>query len=59
MPLTKKGKKIERAMERSYGKTKGKRVFYASARKGRITNVERTTPKRKTKRRTSARKRAK
>jgi len=29
MPLTKKGKKIKRAMQRFYGKVKGTRVFYA------------------------------
>jgi hypothetical protein len=31
MPLTKKGAKIKRAMTKQYGKTKGARVFYASA----------------------------
>jgi hypothetical protein len=39
MPLTKKGYKIMRAMTRSYGPKKGKRVFYASANKGRIRGV--------------------
>ena len=34
MPLTKKGKKIEKAMEKTYGEKKGKQVFYASQNKG-------------------------
>lgn len=34
MPLTKKGMKIRRAMEKYYGKDKGKAVFYASEQKG-------------------------
>ena len=29
MPLTKKGKKIKRAMSKTYGKKKGEKVFYA------------------------------
>ena len=41
MPLTKKGKKIKRAMTGSYGKEKGAQVFYASANKGTIKGVER------------------
>jgi hypothetical protein len=36
MPLTKKGKKIKRAMKKSYGKEKGEDVFYASQNKGTI-----------------------
>ena len=36
MPLTKKGRKIKRAMKKSYGKGKGERVFYASQKKGTI-----------------------
>lgn len=36
MPLTAKGKKILRTMKKSYGASKGKQVFYASANKGRI-----------------------
>lgn len=39
MPLTKKGKKIKRAMQKKYGKKKGERVFYASANKGRIKGI--------------------
>lgn len=36
MPLTKKGKKIKRAMKKEYGSEKGERVFYASQNKGKI-----------------------
>ncbi len=37
MPLTLKGRKMKRAMEREYGKKKGTQVFYATEnkRKGR------------------------
>jgi len=36
MPLTKKGEKIKKEMEKEYGKKKGKKVFYASQNKGTI-----------------------
>jgi len=37
MPLTEKGKKIKRAMVKTYGsKKKGEEVFYASQKKGKI-----------------------
>ena len=36
MPLTKKGEKIKSAMQKEYGKKKGKEVFYASQNKGTI-----------------------
>ena len=39
MPLTKKGKKIKSAMQHTYGKDKGERVFYASENKGKIKGV--------------------
>jgi len=39
MPLTRKGRKIKRAMQGTYGKKKGKQVFYASERKGNIKGV--------------------
>ena len=39
MPLTKKGRKIERAEEKEYGDKKGKKVFFASANKGSIKGV--------------------
>ena len=34
MPLTKKGTKIKKAMEKQYGKKRGEQVFYASQNKG-------------------------
>jgi hypothetical protein len=40
MPLTKKGTKIKRSMQKTYGKKKGERVFYASKNAGRIKGVE-------------------
>ena len=40
MPLTPKGRKILRNMEREYGPAKGKAVFYASINKGRISGAE-------------------
>ncbi len=40
MPLTKKGSKIKKAMEKEYGSKKGEKVFYASANKGTIKGVE-------------------
>lgn len=39
MPLTKKGRKIKKAMEKTYGKKKGEQVFYASENKGSIKGV--------------------
>lgn len=39
MPLNKKGKKIKKAMEKTYGKKKGEKVFYASENKGKIKGV--------------------
>lgn len=51
MPLTTKGKKIKKAMQSTYGKKKGANVFYASANKGKVTNVKKkaspTTAKKK------------
>ena len=39
MPLTTKGRKIKKQMEKTYGKKRGERVFYASERKGTIKGV--------------------
>jgi len=44
MPLTKKGKKIKRAMEEQYGKEKGEQVFYASQNKGKIKDTHHSAP---------------
>lgn len=38
-PLTKKGRKIKRAMTKTYGRKKGTSVFYASQKKGTITGT--------------------
>jgi len=40
MPLNKKGKKILAAMQKEYGKERGKTVFYASENKGIIKGVK-------------------
>jgi len=45
MPVTKKGAKIKKAMQKEYGKDKGEKVFYASANKGTIKGVHK--PKKK------------
>lgn len=39
MPLSFKGRKIKRNMEKEYGKEKGDRVFYASENKGKIRGL--------------------
>lgn len=39
MPLTKKGERILKQMQKNYGEKKGKQVFYASANKGTIKGV--------------------
>lgn len=39
MPLTKKGVKIKRSMQRAYGAARGKQVFYASQNKGTISGT--------------------
>jgi hypothetical protein len=41
MPLSFKGRKIKRDMEREYGKKKGAQVFYASENSGRLKGVTR------------------
>ena len=42
MPLTEKGKKIMKSMQKQYGKKKAEEVFYASKNAGKITGVEKT-----------------
>ena len=39
MPLTAKGKKVKKSMEKQYGKKQGERVFYASENKGSIKGL--------------------
>mgnify|MGYP003150442749 CR=1 FL=1 len=41
MPLTKKGRKIKKAMTETYGKKRGKSIFHASRNKGTIKGVDR------------------
>lgn len=45
MPLTKKGKKVMKAMRNTYGAKKGEQVFYASANKKKIKGVHKKTKK--------------
>jgi len=47
MPLTKKGRKVKRAMVKTYGKKKGEQVFYASERKGTIKGIAKKRKKRR------------
>jgi hypothetical protein len=42
MPLTRKGRKVMRAMTKTYGKTKARRVFYATRNAGKLRGVDRT-----------------
>lgn len=39
MPLTEKGKKVKKAMEKTYGKERGEDVFYATEAKGKIKGM--------------------
>jgi len=41
MPLTPKGKKIQKAMTKTYGAKKGKQVFHASQNAGTIKGTHR------------------
>jgi len=45
MPLTKKGRKVKKTMEKTYGKKKGERVFYATENKGKIKGIARKRKK--------------
>lgn len=49
MPLTKKGKKIKKNMDKEYGSKKGDSVFYASINKGKVTGAEGSKKKKKKK----------
>lgn len=40
MPLSRKGRKIKRSMEKTYGKKKGDRVFYATENKGKVRGLK-------------------
>ena len=50
MPLTKKGKKIRKAMHKTYGSKKGESVFYASINKGTVKGAHKTKKRRPKKR---------
>lgn len=39
MPLTAKGKKVKKSMQKQYGKNRGERVFYATERKGAVKGL--------------------
>lgn len=45
MPLTSKGRKIKKAMEKTYGKEKGDEVFYKSERSGKLKGVKKHSKK--------------
>jgi len=45
MALTKKGSKIKKSMEKTYGKKKGEQVFYATENKGKIKGVSKKRKK--------------
>jgi hypothetical protein len=47
MPLTAKGKKIKKAMEKEYGKEKGEDVFYASQNKGKVKGTHKPRKKKR------------
>jgi hypothetical protein len=47
MPLTKKGRKVKRAMAKTYGKKKGAQVFYASVNTGKIKGAKKGKSKKK------------
>lgn len=47
MPLTKKGKKLMRAMKKEYGEKRGEKVFYASQNKKVITGTHKGRKRKK------------
>lgn len=49
MPLTDKGKKIKKSMNKQYGAKKANQVFYAMINEGKLTGVEATKKKGKKK----------
>lgn len=48
MPLTKKGEKIKKALQKEYGAKKGKSILYAMENKGTVKGVTKKTGKKKT-----------
>lgn len=49
MPLTSKGKKIKKAMEKQYGTKKGASVFYAMKNKEKLKDVSKKKSKKTSK----------
>jgi len=47
MPLTRKGKKIKKAMKKQYGEKKGNDVFYAMENSGKLKGVKKRTRKKR------------
>jgi hypothetical protein len=47
MPLSKKGKKVKAAMEKTYGKRKGEQVFYATEKKGSVKGLTKKKKRKK------------
>ena len=47
MPLTEKGRKVKKAMEKHYGKKKGEEVFYATENKGKMKGLARKPSKKR------------
>jgi hypothetical protein len=47
MPLSKKGAKVKKSMEKFYGKKKGDEVFYASENAGKIQGLTKRPKKKK------------
>ena len=39
MPLTRKGRVVKKAMQKTYGPKKGTRVFYATEAKGKVKGL--------------------
>jgi len=56
MPLTKKGSKIKKKMQQTYGKERGEEVFYASQQKGKIKGTHKNNKGRNNKKKASRRK---
>lgn len=53
MPLSKKGKKVKTAMQKTYGKKKGEKVFHASVNKGTVKGAKKTSARKTNARKTT------
>jgi len=45
MPLTPKGRKVKKSMEKTYGKKKGDEVFYKSVAAGKVKGAKKASKK--------------